>query len=505
VNALRSTAAIRVAIEPEITERYGPEIHWTLRLLLTSAGWAWREVTLAEPSDLAVVRNAARAPQARLIICAQPEAWERRGQFRLRAVGRDGDLAYPSYSEDTPGQIVYRQGGRLVCRRDVLFDVFWLATGQEERYWPQDRHGFYDLSGTFLWQGNVLDQALASQIGLWLKQTLLDLGCPAPRPVWPNGKRAAAVSGHDVDYPEVKRAIEPLRVLARQGLRGLQPAWEVLIGARHHWQFPAWISLEQALGFRSTFYFVARQGSLVEYAAGTPDPFYDVASHRFRALFQELREQGFEIGLHASYLAHRSAEQFAWEKRRLENASGHAITGNRHHYWHLNPANVDETLLIHEQVGLHYDSSLTHNRYLGWRRGLNQPYFPFVQAERREIRTLQLPIAWMDDQLFSMKADNPGEPLDRLTALVARAAEQQGTFVIDMHEYVLDDRLFPRWAALYTQICRHIVERGDFWFATAAEVGAHWAERYQALLRGSTGLHLGLPADDPAVEGILAH
>lgn len=484
---------IRIAINPILKRRHGPEIHWTWRTLLSGIGSTWEEVPIDSECDIAYVSNPALVPSARLCIQADPGAWAQPATFKLGRIGRYNGLTYPTFEDETAlSSIVQRAEGRLVCERDLIFAVFWLATGQEERYWPKDQHGFFDLSGTTTLQEQVLPQALASQISCWLEQTLYELGYPPGQPRWPHGKRAAAAVGHDVDYPQVKRLIEPLRILVRRKQRGLSPALEVLAGRRHHWQFPAWVELEKQLQTRSAFYFVPRQGSLLEYATGTPDPFYDVASKPFRELFRYLRGEGFEVGLHASYLAYQSREKFAAEKQRLEEATNRPVVGNRHHYWHLNPDNVEETLLIHEQIGLKYDASLIHENYLGWRRGLSQPFFPFYQAQRRELKTLQLSTAWMDDHLFGHREDNSGDRFELLKALADRAAEQRGCLLIDIHEYVFDDKLFPGWRQCYRQLWEYLLDRGDFWFATPAQIAAHWTARYADLVQASQGLNEGM-------------
>jgi hypothetical protein len=301
-----------------------------------------------------------------------------------------------------------------------------------------------------------------------------------------------AAIGHDVDYPEVKRLLEPLRIVAHHGRAGLGPALDVLAGRRTHWHFANWVRAEQELQTRSAFYFVARQGSLLEYATGTPDPFYDVTSERFRRLFDYLAQEGFEIGLHASYAAYKSRERMAAEKQKLEQASGQKIVGGRHHYWHLDPQNVEATLLMHEQIGLNYDTSLIHNNYLGWRRGMSGPFFPFHQAQRRELETLQIPTAWMDDQLFGLNAYNPGNRMETLHAIVDRTAEQGGCLLIDVHDYVFDDVLFPDWAGTYLRLWKELLDRGDFWFATPAEIAEHWTKRYNRLVQNSIGLNQGI-------------
>lgn len=408
---------------------------------------------------------------------------------KLLNVGKVSDFDIPvSEGESQGSKVVEHINGAAVCSRDIVFDVFWLLTGQGERWLPRNKHGHCDLGEQ---NGKIEPEmrlALASGIGSTLEELLLDLGTADPVPRWPQNKKAAACIGHDVDYPEVIRWLEPLRVVFRQGLSGLPAALSVLSGRRTHWHFNSWVEAEKRFGVTSAFYFVARQGSLIDFAKGRPDPFYNIRSERFRELFGYLADEGFEIGLHASYDAHTSQHKFLEEKELLEQVSGQPVVGNRHHYWHMNPDDPETTLLVHEQVGLKYDTSLTHERYVGWRRGTCWPFFPFGKNERRAIDTLQLPTAWMDDQFFGHKRDNPGEPKDVLKQLVDRTRKQGGCLVLDVHDYVFDSTLFPGWSDLYFWLLQLLVSRGDFWIDTPAQIARHWTQRYRSISGASKGL-----------------
>ncbi|MGH2359601.1 MAG: polysaccharide deacetylase family protein [bacterium] len=481
---------VKIAIDPLIKARYGPEVCWTWRLLLSAMGLAWEEVPAsAAKSDIAYMAALGRTSRCRLFVRANLEAWEQRAAYRLGSVAHHDGWGHPVYEgEVRASQQFVPVDGRLICERDLIFDVFWLATGQEERQWPKDKHGHFDLRGTAFQREEALRLALGSSIGSALQQVLTNLGFTDAVPRWPDGKHAAACVSHDVDYPEVVRWLEPLRIVSRQGLRGLRAAVSVLNGHRTHWHFPSWSQMERSLKTRSAFYFVARQGSLLEYACGTPDPFYNVQSHRFRNLFKYLADEGFEIGLHASYRAFESRERFAAEKAVLEEASGQRICGNRHHYWHLKPEDLESTLLIHEQIGLVYDTSLAHERYAGWRRGLSWPYFPFHGQERRELRTLQIPTVWMDDHLFGYQAQNPGDRGAVLRTLAETAAAQAGCLLIDVHDFVFDDHLFPGWAKSYMSFLEYLVARRDFWIDTPSRIASHWIDRCSLLRQSSLGL-----------------
>jgi len=79
--------------------------------------------------------------------------------------------------------------------------------------------------------------AFASSIGAGLQKTLTKLEFLASVPRWPQGKKVAACVSHDVDYPEVVRWLEPLRLIHRKGLRGLAAAASVVKERRNHWHF----------------------------------------------------------------------------------------------------------------------------------------------------------------------------------------------------------------------------------------------------------------------------
>lgn len=484
---------LRIAIDPELLETYGPEVRWSWRLVLASLGYAWQEVPFDHPagSDIAYLGPGRKPhPEAHVCIRANLDRWRNRRELRLESVRASDGWSVPSYQGETASDLSFQSHERnWTATRDIVFDLFWSVTGQEERHWPKNAHGHLDLASTAHARCEVYRQPIASGLIEGIGAVIREFATAAdPVSRWPSGKIAAACASHDVDYPEVVRWLEPLRILRKRGLSGSSAAISVLTGAKTHWHFDSWMSREKALGTRSAFYFVPSQGSLFQYVRGTPDPFYDVRSPKFRDVFKRLRESGFEIGIQASYRAFESEEKFASEKLRLEEACGQAILGCRHHYWHLNPADPEETLRIHEKVGLHYDASLNHERYLGWRRGIGWPFFPFDQHERRELRTLQIPTVWMDDHLFGHKKHNPGEPASLLAGVAQQTARLGGCLMIDVHEYVYDPELFPGWSETYLRFWETLAERTDYWIRTPAEIAEHCRRRYEALVRQSSGL-----------------
>lgn len=485
---------LRIFIDPKIRSLYGPEICWTWRLLLGGIGYSWEEVpTKNSECEVAYLVDFTDSPKCKLCIRADLGRWAQRADWRLEAIRSTDGLLHPIFDGEPRASLDFSmKEGCLVCERDIIFDVFWFVTGQEEKHWPKDKHGFFNLNGTSFLREQALRLAPASVIGCWLENKLSELFSDPPVPRWPQGKKAAVCLSHDVDNPEIERLLEPIHLIWRHGLSKLRPAISVLTGSKDYWNFPSWVRLEKDFGVKSAFYFCARKGSWVSYMMGIPDPLYDIGIERFKTLFRYLTDEGVEIGLHTSYLAFESQEKFAEEKEILEKNSGQKIWGNRHHYWHLNPDDPGSTLLLHEKIGLKYDTSLTHERYIGWRPASSWPFFPFLQSERGELKTLQIPTAWMDDHLFGYLDLNSGDRFETLQSLVSTAAEQGGCLFVDIHDYVFDETLFPGWLQLYCRLLEDLIDRSDFWIAKPIEIAQHWIERYESIIRESTGLNEGL-------------
>lgn len=481
---------LKIAIDNRLQRQHGNEIRWTLQTILAGIGYAWTEVS-PDDTECDLLYTVAGSPvdSCRIAIFANVSAWECAAELRLSHVATCRTWEIPVY-EGTPhvrNRFHFDQA-RYIFHHDVVFDVFWLLTGQEERHFAQNKHGHFSLDGTAQYDERVLRRALASGIALRLEQALEQLGFPPPHPRWPAGKRAAAAISHDVDYPEVVRWLEPFRIMRRHSWRGASAARSVLLGSRHHWQFGSWMEMEQRLGVRSAFYFCGRKGSLRQYVGGTPDPFYDVHSIQFRELLRILNAEGFEVGLHASYRSHDSLHQLSIEKRSLEQAAGFPVSGNRHHYWRLKADDPEHTLLLHERVGLTYDASLAHDCYAGWRRGSTWPFFPYHQKLRRPLQTLQLPTGWMDNHLFDNIHLNPGDRIRTTQSLARTVLEQGGLLLVDVHEYVFDDVLFPEWSATLRVLWESIRSQSEFWLATPIEVAEHWRKRHEAIAASSSWL-----------------
>ncbi len=162
---------------------------------------------------------------------------------------------------------------------------------------------------------------------------------------------------------------------------------------------------------------------------------YDVAyeySARFEPVYREIASRGGEVGLHISYNARESAARIGNERHALEHASGQAVRGSRHHFWHMSrPA--WNTLTDHGLAGLHYDTSIAFNEAPGYRLGIGFPFFPWDPENARKIPTLQIPTFVMDKSLFQSPNADVHSARAEFVALLEELKRNRGVAAIDWH------------------------------------------------------------------------
>lgn len=458
--------ALRIALHPSLAP-FAAEVKYAWRTLMHQAGFAASFEWLAPSGQAADVSyGPPGSGRAAVHVNSCGLSFTDAHAFEPRQLREADGLPLLAWDE-TPPDVQRTVVGGLEFTSDIVFTSFWLLTGARERCYRRDARDNFHLDGSFLLQNDLLRRPLVSLYSDCLRRHFAALGKPPlPLPWTRGGAQAAFAFSHDVDYPEMIRAIEFLRVLAGRTHAPRGMAGAVLAGKNHFWKFAEWMEFARRFGTQPAFYFSARKGSLAQYATGTPDCFYDIGSPRFGELFAQLRDAGCEVGLHASYNAYQDASQLRREKESLERAAGTSVEGGRHHYWRLNPQAPHETLAHHAAMGMQYDSSLAFEFYPGFRRGTCHPFRPFHRGERRELDLIELPPAWMDDhfdrRLAVNRIANPNAPEAEVAAaaeayaasLLDAARRTGGVVVVDYHVRGMNADFFPRygpWLARFAE------------------------------------------------------
>jgi len=483
-----SNRPLIVALHPSV-KPFAPEAKYVLRTLLTVAGYPW-EFRWAAPEVVADIHfgpDAGTVPAPMSILSSGDFRFQDRGREPQASFSGDG-LQFLAFDHQHAGS-ERRSDGAVLFHNDLVRACYWLLTGAMDAHYARDHRDNLQIQNSFLVRNGLLQRPLVSEYAAYMRRHFSARGRQAAVLPWAQGEsKAAFVFSHDVDYPQMIKWIECARLLRSRGLGAWPSIREVLAGRNHFWQFANWVELEKKFGTRPAFYFSPVAGSLPRYAGGTPEVFYDIASPAFRDLFKFLRDEGCEIGLHASYRAHEEPDRIAAERRRLQEVSGAPVEGNRHHYWRLNPAAPEETLQRHEAAGFTYDSSLGFELFPGWRRGICHPFHIFHPGLRRELDLLQLPPAWMDDHFDRRLAINKiPSPDTHAATLLAAAASSNGIAIVDYHARGLNADFFPRYGPWLAQFLEKNLS-AEFQSLLPVDVAAAFAG-YEGQLRAASADH----------------
>ena len=482
---MRQLIPLRIAHEPHPVLS-DAEVRHCIRTVLTIAGIPWSIVfarNSTDDVDIFYGKRSSTNDGAGLVI-EMNEVDFSSDLSRLHRIEADGQTFL---DVDPTAKLFEIEAGVIkIIRNDLIQVIHLLLAGAFESDMVRDKRDRLLTDGSTFERLKLAATPLVSKYGLLLRKRFGNSHGFVP--AWPDGKAMALSLSHDVDYPEMIRPIEALRyVYQNRAAARPRDFLRLLTGGESFWLFDEWVKLEHEYGFVSTFYFSGFKGSLGRYAFKAPDPFYDIRNARFAETFEMLKESGAEIGMHASYDAFRSRESFLSEKQTIEDAAEVEVVGNRHHYWHTNPENPLETLRLHEECLLRYDSSLALSRIPGFRNGSCHPFHVMKEDETSEVATVQLPPTVMDAHLFAGRptAQTVRERLNRWLSLVEL---EEGVFVADFHVRVMNHLMFPGWGDAYRFIVEWCRQR-EVYCRTASDLANHWLNREVVLKRASEELN----------------
>jgi hypothetical protein len=195
------------------------------------------------------------------------------------------------------------------------------------------------------------------------------------------------------------------------------------------------------------FYFMAAKPSLM-------DTGYDPASPRVKTVVQELREQGFAIGLHAGYYTLRDFERMADEKAKLDAVLGETAYGGRQHYLRFQ---VPDTWRNWERLGLTFDATMGYADHVGFRCGTCHPFCPFDVVQNRQLDLWEEPLIVMDGTLREYQGLSPEQSEACILKLARRCRKVEGAFTLLWHNSSLHGNWLS-WKPMYARAVRALAE-----------------------------------------------
>ncbi len=472
-----------------------PWRRYTLETLLTGAGLAWRwcrpesvnpnlpRVVLVEAAGTQDVDGELVIPVGSLDdFCA--------GAIAVKWI----DDVPVLHARSQPAPASLWQDHRLAC--DLLTPAFYALARLEEH---RDTHR--DLWGTFAGSFSVQHELgllnvpfvdLYSDVLAARLAALPDELRVARRHPWPGAAPFAVALTHDCDYlhqdparpPRLYRA-RSLRELVRHVKANREFRRRVLRGEDPYGRFDAWVDLERRYGATSTFYWAAEIQGRHKY-----DPSYSYNDRvafrgkamRLRDLLPKLHDEGFEIGLHGSYMSHCDALRLGDERRRLSAVLGAPALGVRQHFLRFA---VEATWQNQQRAGFSYDSTLGYNECEGFRAGSCRPFRPFDLAAQVPIDLWEIGLhlyekIFVGDTFYKLNLD---KALRRFTRMVDTVSAMRGCLTLLWHPNAWDGALFPLQRLLYERALELLATRGA-WLCSGLGVARRWSEHARALSGG---------------------
>jgi peptidoglycan/xylan/chitin deacetylase (PgdA/CDA1 family) len=372
--------------------------------------------------------------------------------------------------------VVYDQKkNRIIIGFDLIASAFYfLARMEEKTVDKRDEHNRYLTSYGQL-SSRLSAQPVVNGLQQILFKSILYLYDKMYIPVvqkwyWPSQKEFAVCLTHDIDFIKpgiLYHLLLPFKRImgfdAKRSILALKRLIYPLYGKKvNPWDYQNILKLEQTFGVKSTFFFIAG-------GHGKHDYPYDLNKEKENII--QLRNSGFEVGLHGSYTSSDDLNALADEKRKLEEIGG-KLSGIRQHYLRFDK----DTFTKQENAGFNYDSTLYYADALGFRGGLAHPFFPYNQITEETMNIMEIPLAVMDKTLLDYKKMDADKALNDIEKIIKTVERHNGLITLLWHNEMFDDVGFPGWRKLYERILTDLKKRGA-WIVKSEDIYTWWTER----------------------------
>jgi hypothetical protein len=173
------------------------------------------------------------------------------------------------------------------------------------------------------------------------------------------------------------------------------------------------------------------------------------SSNAFNKVFEVIKKNNSQIGLHPSYNSAFSPGMLAQELHDFKMKSKSEVLFSRQHYLRFDIRTTPQLLL---KNGIRADFTMGFASSPGFRAGTSHP-FPFYDFEKEQSTELIFfPFCAMDGAYFVYGKITPEEALKSLMELAAEVQKVKGIFTSVFHERTFSNHLYPGFVTLYKKL-----------------------------------------------------
>lgn len=344
---------------------------------------------------------------------------------------------------------------------DIIASAYFLLTRWEEALpGATDEHGRFLAGRAVCARHGLLDRPLVNEWAFFVRA--LALAASHALPEAPD--RFEVLPTHDIDLFRTPTRLKNFAadILKRRDIGSLVKRAQIRVGAHDPFDtFGALMSLSEAAGLRSRFFFMA--GGSTRHDPQTYVPEEPAVASRLR----EITARGHVVGFHPSYATFENAALWRDERTRLSRAAGVDVVEGRQHFLRFA---VPATWRRWNDEGMRADWSMTFADQSGFRCGTATGYPVFDVESRTELALVEQPTVVMEGTLYEYEELAPPQVAERLQALRETCRRWRTPFSILFHNHVFAD-----WPGI--------------WEAYRVALGLEPATFAEAVSRGHHSLH----------------
>lgn len=351
--------------------------------------------------------------------------------------------------------------------RAVLGHVTDLAGAAiEQAVTTSDRHGRVPSEANPLVRHHRERDPVVQRWGMALRTAVSAVA--GRRPVrllapWPDGRRWAAATTHDLDVVAGWPFFTLLRLveLARRGRarlvsRVLGSALAAVgrdpVGAGVR----AVLEAEHAAGICATWFVLSGTPTAATWIRG--DVTYRLESPRVSRLLEEIARGGHEVGLHGSLATVAGATRFREERERLGRRLNAQPSGVRQHFLRMRPGRTQAGM---REAGFRYDATYGFPDRNGFRLGVADIVPAWPSEGSGEFFTV--PLVWMDRALSKYGGvDDPAALVAEALELAMTCRAVEGLWVGLWHPNLVPALGFPDAPAAFARLLQDLVHGAPY-------------------------------------------